>query len=184
MIEYGHAPLARSAQPDGTRAEQGSVDTGGSDWSQQISFDPADEREPLAQVLLAHAVDAAAAQVTQTAASAAAGRAEETGGEGPIVVASGPTAVFPRLCAASAAAARRAAVAGGERAESGARCSITTEDSTLSSDVAAMEDRAVMEEEEPLALPTELLWQPAAEEERRAGVRTEKHVIWPADLIV
>ena len=188
MIEYGHAPLARSAQPDGTRAEQGSVDTGGSDWSQQISFDPADEREPLAQVLLAHAVDAAAAQVTQTAASAAAGGAEETGGEGPVVVASGPTAVFPRLCAASAAAARRAAAAaaaaGGERAESGARCSITTEDSTLSSDVAAMEDRAVMEEEEPLALPTELLWQPAAEEERRAGVRTEKHVIWPADLIV
>ncbi len=40
------------------------------------------------------------------------------------------------------------------------------------------------EEEDSLALPTEMLWQPAAEEERRVPLRMERHVLWPADLVV
>ena len=43
---------------------------------------------------------------------------------------------------------------------------------------------AVAEEEDSLALPTEMLWQPAAEEERRVPLRMERHVLWPADLVV
>ena len=37
------------------------MDTGGSDWSARCGFEPPAEREPLAQALLAHAVEAAAA---------------------------------------------------------------------------------------------------------------------------
>ena len=193
MIEFGHAPLAVSAQPDGSFGEEGSVDTGGSDWSQQISFNPADEREPLAQLLLAHAIDAAAA-------SAAALSEGEEGAQQGSVVASGPATVFPRLAAAAAAGSKRAAevaAADALSADEGLSrgsgvirirrlkvgqsvCSITAEDSTLGS----MEDAAVMEEEESLALPIELLWQPADEREAKAGVRHERHIIWPADLIV
>ena len=82
MIEYGHAPLATGPE-DGSQASEGRVDTGGSDWSgtannlfqdvqdfrpqkvffctARCGFEPPAEREPLAQALLAHAVEAAAA---------------------------------------------------------------------------------------------------------------------------
>lgn len=59
MIEYGHAPLATGPE-DGSQASEGRVDTGGSDWSARCGFEPPAEREPLAQALLAHAVEAAA----------------------------------------------------------------------------------------------------------------------------
>lgn len=153
----------------------------------------------MAQLLLAHAIDSAASQITrnqqhnqsrhQQDCSNSSGGSGDDGvdpGDSAIVVASAPAAVFPRLCASSAAASTRAVAArdenedgaGGDRI--GVRFSITTEDSTLG----AMEDDFVAEEEEPLALPTELLWQPAAYAERKAKVRSEKHVIWPADLVV
>ena len=64
MIEFGHAPLAQSSHPDGTLAEEGAVDTGGSDWSQHSQFGPSDEREPLAQLLLAHAIFQASLRLT------------------------------------------------------------------------------------------------------------------------
>ncbi len=178
--------------------QEGSVDTGGSDWTQHSHFDPSDEREPLAQVLLAHAIDSAASQITRNQqhdlSHRQQGGSNSNGGSGgdgidpgdsATVVASGPAAVFPRLCASSAAAARRAAETRDEDEHGvggygiGARMSITTEDSTLG----AMEDDFVAEEEEPLALPTEMLWQPAAYVERKAKVRSEKHVLWPADLV-
>ena len=74
--------------------------------------------------------------------------------------------------------------------------SATSEDSELlpspfacagradSAAVAAVAAGAVAEEEDSLALPTEMLWQPAAEEERRVPLRMERHVLWPADLVV
>ncbi len=31
--------------------------------------------------------------------------------------------------------------------------------------------------------PVEMLWQPAAEEERRVPLRMERHVLWPAGLV-
>ena len=50
--------------------------------------------------------------------------------------------------------------------------------------VLAVAAGAVAEEEDSLALPTEMLWQPAAEKERRVPLRMERHVLWPADLVV
>lgn len=166
--------------------QEGSVDTGGSDWSQQSRFDPSDEREPLAQLLLAHAIDSAAAQITQHHEGVSSSGSDAQPGDS-VVVGSGPAAVFPRLCASAAAVAKRAATVSGTSKDRAGECentvgvglSITTEDST----VGAMEDNIVADEEEPLALPTELLWQPAANIERKVKVRTEKHVIWPADLV-